>query len=69
MASDPPGDERPATLNQPGYRGPHEVGHGPGEHPTVRRSGSVGPQVGIAIATGLVLAALTYVAVLAGIIG
>jgi hypothetical protein len=68
MANDGDGKER-RHSDLPGGSPPPEAGHRPGEHPTVRRSGIVGPQVGIAIATGLVLAALTYVAVVAGIIG
>ena len=48
---------------------PPEAGRRPGEHPSVRRSGIVGRKAAIAIVAGFVLAAGTYVAVIAGIIG
>ena len=75
-AAEPP-DDRAPDADGPSSRDQRareqaanpDPGPAPGEHPTVQRSGRGGRWATIAIAAGLVLAGLVYVAVVLGVTG
>jgi hypothetical protein len=68
-AHTPGGRGGPGPVTGPDEPAPDDAGQRPGAHPEVRRSGSVRRPAAIAIAVGLGLAGLTYLAAVTGIVG